>query len=165
MQTEAQTTLSQPDVTGESFAGTIGIFDMTVLPDPTVHGRTSTCPPVSTTRRRRTPARRPGRVIPDTTPPDQHYYRFTDQLAKDCQRATGKSISDLPPDLLSAGEGVQAVKRQIAVAICRSWPHGLATPALAAAPASAGNGPSSVGCSTGDCCTAMLQKMVTFGGP
>ena len=41
---------------------------------------------------------------------------------------------------------------------------GLAGPALAVSPASAGNGTSSVGCSTGDSCTAMLQKMVTFGG-
>ena len=40
----------------------------------------------------------------------------------------------------------------------------LAGPALAAGPASAGSGTSSVGCSTGDSCTAMLQKMVTFGG-
>ena len=40
----------------------------------------------------------------------------------------------------------------------------LAGPALAVSPASAGNGTSSVGCSTGDSCTAMLQKMVTFGG-
>jgi len=57
---------------------------------------------------------------------------------------------------------VQAVKRRIAaIAVLAA---GLAGPALAVSPASAGNGTSSVGCSTGDSCTAMLQKMVTFGG-
>jgi hypothetical protein len=37
-------------------------------------------------------------------------------------------------------------------------------PVLTAAPASAANGTSSVGCSTGDSCEIMLEKMVTFGG-
>ena len=41
---------------------------------------------------------------------------------------------------------------------------GLAGPALAAAPASAGNGTSTVGCSTGDSCTVMLEKMITVSG-
>jgi hypothetical protein len=41
---------------------------------------------------------------------------------------------------------------------------GLAGPALAAVPASAGTGTSSVGCSTGDSCTAMLARMTHFGG-
>ncbi len=41
---------------------------------------------------------------------------------------------------------------------------GLIGPALAAAPASAGNGTSSVGCSTGDSCTVMLEKMITYSG-
>jgi hypothetical protein len=40
----------------------------------------------------------------------------------------------------------------------------LAVPLLTAAPASAGNGTSSVGCSTGDSCTAQLMKMVTVTG-
>jgi hypothetical protein len=35
---------------------------------------------------------------------------------------------------------------------------------LAAAPASAANGTSSVGCSTGDSCEVMLEKMILFGG-
>ena len=41
---------------------------------------------------------------------------------------------------------------------------GLTGPVLASAPASAGNGTSSVGCSTGDSCTVMLEKMVNFSG-
>jgi hypothetical protein len=40
----------------------------------------------------------------------------------------------------------------------------LAVPILTAAPASAGNGTSSVGCSTGDSCTVQLMKMVTVTG-
>jgi hypothetical protein len=41
---------------------------------------------------------------------------------------------------------------------------GLAGPALAAVPANADTGTSSVGCSTGDSCTAMLERMVHYGG-
>lgn len=41
---------------------------------------------------------------------------------------------------------------------------GLAGPALTAVPASAGTGTSSVGCSTGDSCTAMLARMTHFKG-
>jgi hypothetical protein len=41
---------------------------------------------------------------------------------------------------------------------------GLAAPALTAVPASAGNGTSSVGCSTGDSCTVMLEKMIQVTG-
>jgi hypothetical protein len=40
----------------------------------------------------------------------------------------------------------------------------LAAPLLTATPASAGNGTSNVGCSTGDSCTAQLLKMVTVTG-
>jgi hypothetical protein len=54
------------------------------------------------------------------------------------------------------------VKRRIAaIAVLAA---GLAAPALTAAPASAGSGTSSVGCTTGDSCTAMLEKMVQFSG-
>jgi hypothetical protein len=57
---------------------------------------------------------------------------------------------------------VQAVNRRIAaIAVLAA---GLAGPALAAAPASAGSGTSSVGCTTGDSCTAMLEKMIQFSG-
>jgi hypothetical protein len=94
MQTEAQAALSQPDVTGESFAGTIGIFDMSVLPDPTVHGYLDVSACFDNAQAANTSAQT-GKVIPDTTPPDQHYYRYTDQLAKD-SAGQWKVISDLP---------------------------------------------------------------------
>jgi hypothetical protein len=94
MQTEAQAALSQPDVTGESFTGTIGIFDMSVLPDPTVHGYLDVSACFDNAQAANTSAQT-GKVIPDTTPPAQHYYRFTDQLAKD-SAGQWKVISDLP---------------------------------------------------------------------
>jgi hypothetical protein len=58
---------------------------------------------------------------------------------------------------------VQAVKRHVAAIVVIA--AGLAGPALAAAPASAGNSTSTVGCSTGDSCTVMLQNMIKWGGP
>jgi hypothetical protein len=57
---------------------------------------------------------------------------------------------------------VQAVKRHVAAIVVIA--AGLAGPALAAAPASAGNGTSTVGCSTGDSCTAMLEQMIQVSG-
>jgi hypothetical protein len=57
---------------------------------------------------------------------------------------------------------VQAVKRYVAAILVIA--AGLTGPVLAAVPASAGNGTSSVGCSTGDSCTVMLENMIHFGG-
>jgi hypothetical protein len=54
------------------------------------------------------------------------------------------------------------VKRHVAAILVIA--AGLVGPALAAAPASAGNGTSSVGCSTGDSCTVMLEKMIHVSG-
>ncbi len=55
------------------------------------------------------------------------------------------------------------MKRRFAAILVAS--AALIAPMVAAAsPASAGNGTSSVGCSTGDSCTAMLLHMVRFGG-
>jgi hypothetical protein len=57
---------------------------------------------------------------------------------------------------------VQAVKRRVAAILAIS--AGLIAPVLASSPASAGNGTSSVGCSTGDSCTAMLEHMIQVKG-
>ncbi|HEY4464551.1 MAG TPA: hypothetical protein VGN41_17925 [Streptosporangiaceae bacterium] len=54
------------------------------------------------------------------------------------------------------------MKRRVAAILVIA--AGLIGPAVAAVPASAGSGTSSVGCSTGDSCTVMLAKMITFGG-
>ncbi len=94
MRTEVQTALSQPDVTGESFTGTIGFFDMSVLPDPTVRGYLDVSACFDNAQSSNTNAQT-GQVIPDTTPAGQHYYRYTDQLAKN-SAGQWKVISDLP---------------------------------------------------------------------
>ena len=94
MQTEVQGTLSRPDVTGESFTGTIRIFGMAVVADPTVPGRLDVSGCFDNARSSNTD-RQTGKVIPDTGSPDQHYYRYTDQLAKDSS-GQWKVTSDLP---------------------------------------------------------------------
>jgi len=94
MQTEVQVALAQPGVTTESFTGTIRIFDMSVVADPTVPGRLDVSGCFDNAQSVNT-SKKTGQVIPDTGSPDQHYYRYTDQLAKD----TGgqwQVTSDLP---------------------------------------------------------------------
>lgn len=54
------------------------------------------------------------------------------------------------------------MKRRFAAIIVAS--AALVAPMLAASSASAGNGTSSVGCSTGDSCTAMLERMIQVKG-
>ena len=74
--------LSQPDVTSESFTGTIRFSRMRAFPDPSLAGAVDVSECFSNARSANV---RPhtGRVIPDTTPPDQHHYRNTDVLAAD----------------------------------------------------------------------------------
>jgi len=94
MQTEVQVALAQPGVTTESFTGTIRIFDMSVVADPTVPSRLDVSGCFDNAQSVNT-SKKTGQVIPDTGSPDQHYYRYTDQLAKD----TGgqwQVTSDLP---------------------------------------------------------------------
>ena len=55
-------------------------------------------------------------------------------------------------------------RRITAIAATMMSAAALAAPLLTATPASAGNGTSSVGCSTGDSCTVQLMKMVTVTG-
>ena len=94
MQTEVQVALAQPGVTTESFTGTIRIFDMSVVADPTVPSRLDVSGCFDNAQSANT-SKKTGQVIPATGSPDQHYYRYTDQLAKD----TGgqwQVTSDLP---------------------------------------------------------------------
>jgi hypothetical protein len=94
MQTEVQSTLSKPDVTTESFTGTIRIFDMSVVADPTVKGRLDVSGCFDNAQSSNT-SRQTGQVIPATGSPDQYYYRYTDQLAKDAS-GQWQVTSDLP---------------------------------------------------------------------
>lgn len=94
MQTEVQSTLSQSDVTSESFTGTIKIFDMSVVTDPTVPADLDVSGCFDNAASSNT-NRTTGAVIPGTGPAGQHYYRYTDQLAKDSS-GDWQVVSDLP---------------------------------------------------------------------
>jgi hypothetical protein len=94
MQTEVQSTLSQSDVTSESFTGTIKIFDMSVVTDPTVPADLDVSGCFDNAASSNT-NRSTGTVIPATGSADQHYYRYTDQLAKDSS-GDWQVVSDLP---------------------------------------------------------------------
>jgi hypothetical protein len=94
MQTEVQTTLAQPSITTESFNGKIRIFDMSVLPDPTINGDLDVSACFDNSQSSNTDLKT-GKVIPDNVPADQHFYRYTDELAKD-STGTWKVITDLP---------------------------------------------------------------------
>jgi hypothetical protein len=94
MQTEVQNTLSQADVTGESFTGTIKIFDLAVVADPTVPADLDVSGCFDNAASANT-SRATGKVIPATGSADQFYYRYTDQLAKDAS-GSWQVVSDLP---------------------------------------------------------------------
>lgn len=94
MQTEVQATLSKPDVTSESFTGKIRIFDMSVVADPTVPGRLDVSGCFDNAQSSNI-NRQTGQVIPDTGSPDQHYYRYTDQLSRNGS-GQWQVTSDLP---------------------------------------------------------------------
>jgi hypothetical protein len=81
MQTAVQQSLQAQDVTTESFTGTIRYFDMSVIPDPLVHGDldVSTC--FDNAGSSNTDLKT-GAVIPDTAAPDSHYVRIADELRK-----------------------------------------------------------------------------------
>jgi hypothetical protein len=74
--------LSQPGVTTESFTGTIRFSQMRAFPDPSMPGAVAVSECFSNARSANV-GLHTGRVIPDTTPPDQRHYRNTDVLAAD----------------------------------------------------------------------------------
>ena len=95
MQTEVQQAMTQPGIAGESFTGTIRFFDMQVFADPTVAGDLDVSSCFDNAQSDNTD-QKTGKVIPSTVPAAQHYYRYTDQLAKDSS-GSWKVIADLPP--------------------------------------------------------------------
>ena len=74
--------LAQPDVTTESFTGTIRFSKMRAFPDPSLAGAVDVSECFSNARSANV-GLHSGQVIPDTTPPGQHHYRNTDVLAAD----------------------------------------------------------------------------------
>ena len=94
MKTGVQHSLQATDVTTESFNGTIKYFDMSVIPDPLVKGDldVSTCFDNAGSSNTDITT---GKVVPDTSSPNSHYVRISDELRKN---STGQwqVVSSLP---------------------------------------------------------------------
>lgn len=94
MQTEVTNALAQPDIATESFIGTIRYSHFTVTPDPQVSGDLDVSGCFDNSQSSNTSIKT-GQVIPDTTPLDQHFYVYTDELAKS-SAGQWQVISTLP---------------------------------------------------------------------
>jgi hypothetical protein len=94
MQTAVQQSLQATDVTTESFAGTVKYFDMSVIPDPLVKGDLDVSACFDNAGSSNTNLTT-GKVIPDTSAPDSHYVRISDELRKD-SAGQWQVISSLP---------------------------------------------------------------------
>lgn len=81
MQTAVQQSLHASDVTTESFVGTIKYFDMSVIPDPLVKGDLDVSACFDNAGSSNTNLTT-GKVIPDTSAPNSHYVRISDELRK-----------------------------------------------------------------------------------
>jgi len=94
MRTAVQQSLQAQDVTTESFEGTVKYFDMSVIPDPLVHGDLDVSACFDNAGSSNTDLST-GAVIPDTAAPDSHYVRISDELRKG---STGQwqVVSSLP---------------------------------------------------------------------
>lgn len=80
MELQVRALLAKPDVTTESFKGTIRIFAMKVIRDPTVPGDLDVSACFDNARAVNT-SLSTGAVLPGQSPSNDNYYRFTDQLA------------------------------------------------------------------------------------
>lgn len=94
MQTAVQQSLQATDVTTESFVGTVKYFDMSVIPDPLVKGDLDVSACFDNAGSSNTNLTT-GKVIPDTSAPDSHYVRISDELRKD-SAGQWQVISSLP---------------------------------------------------------------------
>jgi hypothetical protein len=86
MEMQVRGVLSKPDVTTESFKGTIRIFAMKVIRDPVVKGDVDVSACFDNAQAVNT-SLNTGTVLPGQSPSDTSYYRFTDQLR---QAASGQ---------------------------------------------------------------------------
>lgn len=80
MELQVRALLAKPDVTTESFKGTIKIFGMRVIRDPVVPADVDVSACFDNARAVNTDLST-GAVLPGQSPSDASYYRFTDQLA------------------------------------------------------------------------------------
>jgi hypothetical protein len=81
MEDQVRALLAKPDVTTESFKGTIKIFDLRVIRDPAVAGNLDVSACFDNAKAVNTDLKS-GAVLPGQAPSNDNYYRFTDQLAK-----------------------------------------------------------------------------------
>jgi hypothetical protein len=81
MELQVNGVLAKPDVTTESFKGTIKIFDMRVIRDPAVRGNLDVSACFDNAKAVNTDLKT-GAVLPGQSVSDDNYYRFTDQLAQ-----------------------------------------------------------------------------------
>ena len=81
MKTGVQQSLQATDVTTESFTGTIKYFDMSAIPDPLVKGDLDVSACFDNAGSSNTDITT-GKVIQDTSSPDSHYVRISDELRK-----------------------------------------------------------------------------------
>jgi hypothetical protein len=75
-----ESNLAEPDVTTESFTGTIIFSHLSAFPDPTEPGAIDVSECFDNARSANT-SLTTGKVVPDHTPVNQHYYLNTDVLA------------------------------------------------------------------------------------
>lgn len=94
MQSAVTQSLRAKDVTTESFIGTISYFNMRVIPDPLVHGDLDVSSCFDNAGSKNTNLTT-GAVLPDTSPPDSHYVRITDELRKN-SAGQWQVVSSLP---------------------------------------------------------------------
>jgi len=81
MELQVRALLAKPDVTTESFKGTVRIFKMRVIRDPTVPGDLDVSACFDNAQAVNT-SLSTGAVLPGQSPSADNYYRFTDQLAQ-----------------------------------------------------------------------------------
>jgi hypothetical protein len=81
MELQVRSVLSKPDVTTESFRGTIRIFAMKAIRDPAVKGDVDVSACFDNAQAVNT-SLSTGAVLPGQSPSDTNYYRFTDQLRR-----------------------------------------------------------------------------------
>jgi len=81
MELQVRALLAKPDVTTESFKGTIRIFSMRVIRDPAVPGDLDVSACFDNARAVNT-SLSTGEVLPGQSPSNDNYYRFTDQLTQ-----------------------------------------------------------------------------------
>src|SRR5487761_1159699 len=94
MQAAVQQSLRATDVTTESFTGTISYFDMSVIPDPLVHGDYDVSSCFDNAGSSNT-SLSTGAVLPNTGSADSHYVRITDELRKN-SAGQWQVVSSLP---------------------------------------------------------------------